>query len=339
MINKLFGHFLLIIISLKTLHVQSESTTSLKKTTNQELDIIERLKIIVNNKLIPNELNFYNYSIVCGRDVDAFARVDKRVSFIDQSIPEQYRDLTLSTYVEDADRFNKCPKWSPNIDTSPQSGSMGSIKIPENTPIGQTVYFLSALSDEPLFYIMRLAETETDMKFKVTRHVFTIIPWIIRLSIVDVMDVDDEPPVIDIKNSNYNILKKRFEFKIFENSSVGYVLNSESPIGFFDIDTQQSQLKINIVNSLNSLNDVPFSLSVSGKITLTSSIDYETQADYLLKIVVKVNIILFLYNYLQIFMKFCSFYLILDTFLASYGHFTKKSLKNSFIGISRLTFH
>jgi hypothetical protein len=58
--------------------------------------------------------------------------------------------------------------------------------------------------------------------------------------------------------------------------------------------------KINIVNSLNSLNDVPFSLSVSGKITLTSSIDYETQADYLLKIVVKVNIILFLYNYSQI---------------------------------------
>jgi hypothetical protein len=334
MINKLFGHFLFIIISLKTLHVQSESTTSLKKTTNQELDIIERLKIIVNNKLIPNELNFYNYSIVCGRDVDAFARVDKRVSFIDQSIPEQYRDLTLSTYVEDTDRFNKCPKWSPNIDTSPQSGSMGSIKIPENTPIGQTVYFLSALSDEPLFYFMRLAETETDMMFKVTtlktngfigmvqvkekldyekKKSYTYLVYafdganlIERLSIVDVMDVDDEPPVIDIKNSNYNILKKRFEFKIFENSSVGYILNSESPIGFFDIDTQQSQLKINIVNSLNSLNDVPFSLSVSGKITLTSSIDYETQADYLLKIVVKVNIILFLYNYLHIFMKFCN---------------------------------
>jgi hypothetical protein len=114
-----------------------------------------------------NESNFYNYSILCGRDVDSFARVDRRVSFCDESIPERFKELALSSYLEDSLRSNRCPKWSANIDTTPQSGSMGNIKLPENTQIGEVVYYLSALSDEPLYYFMRLAETETDMMFDV----------------------------------------------------------------------------------------------------------------------------------------------------------------------------
>jgi len=117
------------------------------------------------------------------------------------------------------------------------------------------------------------------------------------LSSIEITDVDDEPPQIDTNNLNYNAIKKRFEFNVFENASVGYVLNTKNPIIFKDVDTQPTQLKISLVNNFTGLNDVPFSISVTGKITLTSSIDYESQADYLLKILVKVslvNVIIFL---------------------------------------------
>ncbi len=311
----LLNHYFIILISVIVCLVSSDQVT--KKSTDQEWALLEKYKNFVNNNLMKNESNFYNYSILCGRDVDSFARVDRRVSFCDESIPEKFKGLALSTYLEDSFRSNRCPKWSANIDTTPQSGSMGNIKLPENTQIGEAVYYLSALSDEPLYYFMRLAETETDMMFDVfTEKTTSFIGRVIlkekldyekkklyeylvyafdganlieRLSSIEITDVDDEPPQIDTNNRNYNAFKRRFEFNVFENASVGYVLNTKNPIIFKDVDTQPTQLKISLVNNFTGLNDVPFSISVSGRITLTSSIDYESQADYLLKILVKVS--------------------------------------------------
>lgn len=312
----LFGHlFILICIA----HIKCESP-SVKISTTEEWFTIEKLKNFVNSNLNKNEINYYNYTILCGRDVDSFARVDKRTSFIDSSIPFEYRDIALSTYLEDVLRVNKCPKWSPNVEASPRSGSMGNIKIPENIQVGEAVYYLSAISDKPLYYFIRMAEDETDMMFEVftektsngflgkvvlkqkldyeKKRQFNYLVYafdgsniIERLSSIEVTDVDDEPPVIDTNHVDYSPIRQRFEFKVYENESVGYVLNLKNPIRFKDVDTQQSQLKINLVNNFTGLNDVPFSLSVSGKITLSSSIDFESQADYLLKITVKVNIL------------------------------------------------
>lgn len=309
--KKLFGHIYILFVCIQL--IQCDVTSG--KT--DEWTVIQKLKSYVNNVLTKKEENFYDYSIVCGRDVDSFARVDKSRSFIDGSIPIKYRDRVLKTYVEDSQRQIKCPRWSPNVDSTPKSGSMGNIKIQENVKPGDIVYILSALSDSPLYYLMRNAEDETDMMFDViterttngyigrvvlkepldyeTKKLYKYIVYafdgtnlIERLSSIEVIDVDDEPPKIDTNHPNYNKAKNRFEFEVLEDASIDHVLNLNKPIRFTDVDTQPSQLKINLVNNFTG-SDVPFSLSVAGKLSLTGSIDFESQADYLLRITVKVN--------------------------------------------------
>jgi len=159
---QLFGHLTILLLLLVSIALV-DSDQSLAKN-NQRKD---KLKNYIDSVFSKKEENFYDYSILCGRDVDAFARVDKRTSFIDRSIPNVYRDKVIRTYIEDAQRDNKCPRWSPNVDSSPKSGSMGNIKIQENVKPGETVYILSALSDKQLYYFMRNAEDETDMMFEV----------------------------------------------------------------------------------------------------------------------------------------------------------------------------
>lgn len=118
-----------------------------------------------------------------------------------------------------------------------------------------------------------------------------------KYSLVEVTDVDDEKPTVEKRNNTgWNAMAKRFEFSVFENASVGEIINAGRSIRFNDVDTQSSQLTIRLVNLETDMADSPFNLNNQGELALTSKLDYESHKEYLLKIRVQViiNIIYFL---------------------------------------------
>ena len=56
------------------------------------------------------------------------------------------------------------------MDTVPASGSMDSLSIPENTKIGDVVYYLSANDKEPIYYFIKPFQCQNcmDDMFNVT---------------------------------------------------------------------------------------------------------------------------------------------------------------------------
>lgn len=111
-----------------------------------------------------------------------------------------------------------------------------------------------------------------------------------KYSLIEVTDVDDEKPEIDTENNvMYNTVDKQFEFTIYENASVGEIINPGNNIIFRDVDTQNSQLTIRLINLETGLTDSPFTLNSNGEIRLTSKLDFESQKEYTLKINVQVT--------------------------------------------------
>ena len=269
--------------------------------------------------LVRDEKNFYNYSIVCSGQ-------DSRVStnrLIDGTIPNEQRQFILDTLDMPKDRANKCPQWNANI----ESGSMEKLEIPENTKVGTRVYVLSAtdVDNDPIQYFVRKSEKEQLLRpnepliFNITtiksgsswlgevilaqeldfekENSYTYLTYafdgenlIEKYSSIEVRDVDDEKPSINTNHPNYNKLKQAFEFKFYENAALGEVLNeNNNRLEFTDVDTQNSQLKVKLVYVDSGLADSPFSLSSSGELRATSNLDYESQKQYSLKIVVRVS--------------------------------------------------
>lgn len=140
----------------------SHASTLTSSSRGEDLRRINQLKSDVDNLLFkgPPEA-FYNYSLICGGK-EYESRGDR--SFVDKTVPEKYRKLIAETFLSPESRANKCPKWSNNVETSPRSGSMDVISIPENTRVGEKVYFLLAMDPEqqPVYYFMRKAETEVE---------------------------------------------------------------------------------------------------------------------------------------------------------------------------------
>lgn len=112
-----------------------------------------------------------------------------------------------------------------------------------------------------------------------------------KYSLVEIMDEDDTPPVVITSNNTaWNNMTKEFEFSVYENASVGEVLNpGASIIRFKDVDTTPSQLTINLINLETGLVESPFVLTNQGELRLISKLDYETHKEYILKILVKVT--------------------------------------------------
>ena len=111
-----------------------------------------------------------------------------------------------------------------------------------------------------------------------------------KYSLIEVIDVDDEKPTVETRgNTGWNQQTKRFEFSVFENASVGEIVNPGRSIRFTDVDTQNSQLTIRLINLETDMADSPFNLNNQGELTLTSKLDFESHKEYLLKIRVQVN--------------------------------------------------
>ncbi|CAF0762269.1 unnamed protein product [Brachionus calyciflorus] len=295
--------------------------TSLSKA--EELRQIHKLKLEIDF-LKKNISNFYNYSIVCGGNTYE-SRADQ--TFSDNTIPIKFKNFVLETYLKPENRANKCPKWSYNVETQPRSGGMDSLYLPENTKPGSKVYLLLAIDpeSEPLFYFIRRAESETgagddpdDIIFKVNvlrmgnswmgevildkeldyekKQTYKYLTYtydgsnlLEKYSTIEIIDVDDEKPEIKIDHSNYNLTTKQFEFQIYENVSIGEIINTKSPIVFTDTDTQSSQLIIRLTNFESGIADSPFSLNNNGDLRVISGLDYENQKEYLLKLNVRDN--------------------------------------------------
>ncbi|RNA01642.1 Cadherin [Brachionus plicatilis] len=312
----LLGLFCLICIFFTPIH--SNQLTSLSKA--EELKQIHKLKLEIDF-MKKNLTQFYNYSIICGGKRYE-ARADQ--TFTDRTIPENFKNLILETYLKPENRANKCPQWSYNVETQPRSGGMESLLIPENTKLGHKVYFLLALDPEsqPLFYFIRKAESEDgpdddpdDVIFKVNvikmgntwigevildkeldyekRQSYNYLAYaydganlLEKYSTIEITDVDDEKPEIVTLHSNYNLTTKQFEFKIFENTSIGEVINPDAKIEFQDPDTQNSQLHTRLTNYETTIADSPFSLNSHGELRLISNLDYETQKEHVLLLTV-----------------------------------------------------
>lgn len=301
------------------LFVQINTNQLTSSSRAEELKLINKLRLEIE-EFKKNLTNFYNYSIICGGKAYE-SRADR--AFTDNTIPSKFKSFAFSTYLKPELRLNKCPKWSNNIETVPRSGGMDMLSIPENTKPGQKVYLLLAIDpeSEPIYYFIRKAESETDESDEIIFRVNVIrmgSNWLgevvldkeldyekkqsynyltyaydgsnllEKYSIIEITDVDDEKPVINLDHANYNVQNKQFEFRTFENMSIGEVVNSNQRILFTDIDTQNSQLTIRLTNLESGISDSPFSLNNHGELRLISSLDYETQKEYLLKLQVRV---------------------------------------------------
>jgi hypothetical protein len=260
---RLFGLFLYIFLTyLSTkINCDNESIVSLAVRSDPRLN---ELKQIVN-ELIKNDSNFYNYSIICGGN-DFDSRFNKDKSFVDQTIPFKFKEFLYDTFTSPSERKNKCPKWSNNNGDdfyTVRAGGMESIKISENSKIGQKFYTLTAIDPEskPIYYFIRKAETENEkypdeeiifdvnsIRFGVswigevilnrkldfeTKNSYSYLTYafdgenlIEKYSNIEITDVDDEKPIIDTSNKIiYDDKMKRFHFKINENLSINDIIN------------------------------------------------------------------------------------------------------------------
>ncbi len=236
------------------------------------------------------------------------------------SLPSLYIEFAQTTFVSADVRENKCPQWSADLEAG--AGSMTSLKIAENTPIGTEVYILTALDTDPLYYFIRAADElehpnnslifnvssmrtlggyigkvelnqkldyELKNSYSYIAYAFDGTNLIERLATIQVTNVDDEPPKI-VTNTNRNFRSDRFEYEVLENMSVGFMLNMADKIQFVDNDTLIEQLRVKLVDAETGLATIPFSIDNSGLIQVVSPIDFEIQNDYLLKLIVKVGL-------------------------------------------------
>jgi hypothetical protein len=202
---------------------------------------------------------------------------------------------------------------------------MTSLSIKENEKIGSKIYYLNAvdIENEPIHYFIRNMETnENDtILFNITSvvqqdgyvgivtlnqnldyekrnsynylvYAYDGVNLIERMVHIIIIDVDDEKPEI-LKNKYFNKEMQRFEFEIAENASVGFFLNefNEHNFKFIDVDTPIDQLKVKLVDASTGLSTIPFILNNFGNLMLINPIDYESQSEYLLEIIVQVKLL------------------------------------------------
>ena len=307
------------------------SAASASQLTNwkqaEEFKRIEELKLIVD-ELSLNRTNFYNYSLLCGGK-EFTARVHSTAS-IDASIPAEFWPQIRQSYTDPSDRANKCPNWVTNANTQ-GIGAMEKLTIEETTPIGTKVYSLLASDPElqPIFYFIRLVETEpaanksnifriehrkeghnwigdvylnvhidyeTKRSYQYLTYAYDGVNLIERFTNVQIADLDDERPrILTSTNLNFSNVTARFEYSIYENISIGTVINVDSLIQFFDVDTQRSQLRISLISGDNDdasnavFSDLPFSVNNDGEIKLITNLDFEIKKNYLFKLRVVVR--------------------------------------------------
>jgi hypothetical protein len=316
----LFGCLFFVISLIKCEQQQSANDLN---TRTPEINLLKQ-RI---DELSSNTSFFYNYSVLCG-GLEYDSRVIREKAFLDKSIPNKYREFISKTYQAPNERQNKCPIWMNNIDTvtGSKSGGMEYLSLPESKLPGEKIYILSANDPEsrPLFYFMRKSEVEQEnfpddeIIFNVStikvgnswvgevilnrkvdyekKNTYEYLTYafdgqnlIEKYNIIQVTDVDDEKPQINTTHSAYSTENKQFEFKVYENSSIGDIINPRNPIKFIDVDTSISQLKIELVFSDSGMADSPFSLNNDGELKLINNLDYETQREYFLKMIVTVS--------------------------------------------------
>ena len=158
-------------------------------------------------------------------------------------MPSLYIEFAQRTFVSADVRENKCPQWSADLDAG--SGSMTSLKIAENTPIGTEVYILTALDTEPLYYFIRAADElenpnkslifnvssvrtmggyigrvqlnqkldyELKNSYSYIAYAFDGMNLIERLATIQVTNVDDEPPkIVTATNRNFRLGQQSFD--------------------------------------------------------------------------------------------------------------------------------
>jgi hypothetical protein len=273
---------------------------------------------LATQNIMSNINNFYNYSIVCGgREFDSRVNMPN----IDPSIPAQFKEIIQATYTDPAFRLNKCPKWSTNED--PNAGAMEKLVIEENTPVGTKVFSLLATDPEmqPVHYFIRNVESEpadASIIFRLTpikvgnnyigevsvdgeidyekkksyqylTYAFDGVNLIERYTSIQVTDVDDEAPVIVAEgNARFDAATSRFEYSVYENISIGEIVNRDALINFVDVDTQRSQLKVRLENSVGS-DTLPFAINNEGEIKLITNLDYEVKREYTFKLIIEVS--------------------------------------------------
>lgn len=164
--------FLLILqlTTVSSFDVEELRIRTLRAKHEHRVAAVRELGFRVNTELLENPEMFYNYTIVCGKDADPNSRVGAPWD-IDNSIPEARKNIIKRTFRMNTQRHNRCPTWSKNLDTSPPTGSMDSLKISEDANVGEVVYQLTASdpSHEPLYYFIRNVENDnSDIIFNIS---------------------------------------------------------------------------------------------------------------------------------------------------------------------------
>jgi hypothetical protein len=303
------------------------TTRAAQLSPTQKVDDLRRLADLEQavKQLELNATKFYDYSIVCG-GLDYDSRV--YLPNIDPGIPAQYHPMIHNSFVSPADRNNKCPRWSAGEEKN--SGAMEKLLIDENTPIGTKVYTLLAVDPElqPVYYFIRNVESEpvdAPIILKITQsrvgnnfigevtvnakldyeakrsyqyltYAFDGFNLLERYTSIEILDLDDEPPhILSNGNSDFNVTADRFEYNVYENISIGSIVNDRANISLFDIDTQKSQLKVRLLNLDSEVTTggglLPFAINNDGQIKLVKSLDYEVKRDYLFKLIIEVSFI------------------------------------------------
>jgi hypothetical protein len=307
-----------ILISLALINTSMCAPQISRNHNPDELRRLEQLEISID-QLKQNPINFYNYSIICGGK-EFNSRVN--MPHIDPSIPSQHRNMILDTYSDPATRPNKCPNWArvSNTDDT-DTGAMEKLIIAENTAIGTRVFSLLATDPEmqPVHYFIRNVESvpadepvvfkispvkvgnnfygevtvsgqldyEKKKSYQYLTYAYDGFNLIERYTSVQVTDLDDEvPAILTDSNARFNTATNRFEFAVFENISIGEIVNRDALIVFSDVDTQRSQLKVRLVN--NGAESLPFAINNDGEIKLITNLDYENNKEYTFKLIIEV---------------------------------------------------
>jgi hypothetical protein len=174
-------------------------------------------------------------------------------------------------------------------------------KKPENE---EPLFSLNTIYQEDKYWLglvtlARPVDYETRKEYSYLTYAYDGTNCIERHSLITILDVDDEPPVIHKEtNPSWSAKNERFEFEVKEDASIGDIINPSSLIEITDLDTKLSQIHVTLVSTYETVFDTPFSISEKGEIKCNGNLDYEKRTQYLLEMTVKVN----LYNLLNSFL-------------------------------------